>query len=99
MSTAQHHTQPTQGTQLLRRRLQEHWLTEFQNPILAALQGSGLSPLEVFQHWYDLELQAQRAHDDVITTGTIQDAQAAQHQKRLEIAQRLLTAKNARPLP
>jgi hypothetical protein len=104
MNTAQHHPQPTQATnkkellRLLRRRLQEH-IDELQNPILIALQGSGLSVIEVALTWIELEEHAQRAYDEAyITTQSPSEALAAAQEARIEIAARLVAAKEGSTL-
>jgi hypothetical protein len=76
----------------LRFRLKEN-IELFQNPILSALEGCGLSALEVGIVWIDLEEQVQQAHDEALQKGSIKEAIIAAHQKRQEIAARLLAAR------
>lgn len=79
--------------QLLRERLAEH-MKYPGNPILSALQGSGLSVLEAALAWIELDKQACDAYREAFErTGCFQSALFAQRQKQEIIAARILAAK------
>lgn len=78
----------------LRKVLLWH-IQELGDPILKALQGSGLSVRDVALIWRDFFPQVDAAYNDTLLQSTPAEALRLAEEKKQEIAARILAAKEA----